>query len=130
MPKFLLPIAYCLVSIAYCLLPKPAYAINWDNPNLSDLVPVFNRVYNTAIASVGAVFIIWMIVSGIRYMSAGGDEKAVASARSSLTYAVVGFILILGAYAIINILGNILGTVITNGTPVKIPSFNIPDPSP
>lgn len=103
--------------------------MNWDNPNLSDLVPVFNRVYNTAILSAGAVFIVWMIMSGIKYMSAGGDEKAVAAARSALTYAVLGFILVLGAYAIINILGNILGTVITNGTPVNIPSFNIPEPS-
>ena len=107
-----------------------AYAVDWDNPHLRDLVPVFNRVYNTAILSAGAVFIIWMIVSGIRYMAAGGDEKAVASARSALTYAVLGFILVLGAYAIINILGNLLGTVITNGTPVDIPSFDIPEPAP
>ncbi len=103
--------------------------MDWNNPTLHDLVPVFNRVYNTAILSAGAVFIIWMIISGIRYMSAGGDEKAVASARSALTYAVLGFILILGAYAVINIIGNLLGTVTTGGTPVKIPSFNIPEPS-
>ena len=100
-----------------------AYAVNWDNPNLSDLVPVFNRVYNTLILSAGAVFVIWMIISGIRYMTAGGDEKAVASARSALTYAVLGFILILGAYAIIAILGNLLGGNL------GIPYFNIPEPS-
>jgi len=103
--------------------------MDWNNPNLSDLVPVFNRVYNTAILSAGAVFIIWMIISGIRYMAAGGDEKAVASARSALTYAVLGFILILAAYAIINILGNLLGTITVNGVPIDIPVFNIPDPS-
>ncbi len=103
--------------------------MDWDNPTLHDLVPIFNRVYNTAILSAGAVFIIWMIMSGIKYMSAGGDEKAVASARSSLTYAVFGFILILAAYAIIKIIGNLLGVVTTGGTPVNIPSFNIPAPS-
>ncbi len=125
MPKFLLP-------SAYCLMPSPlstAYAVNWDNPQLNDLVPVFNRVYNTAILSAGGVFIIWMIISGIRYMSAGGDEKAVAAARKSLTYAVFGFILILGAYAIIAIIGRLLGTITTNGVPVNIPFFNIPAPS-
>jgi len=109
-------------------LISKAYAVNWDSPNLSDLVPVFNRVYNTAILSAGAVFIIWMIISGIRYMSAGGDEKAVASARSALTYAVLGFILILGAYAIIAILGNLLGTITVGGNQIKIPIFNIPSP--
>ena len=102
--------------------------MNWDNPNLSDLIPVFNRVYNTAIMSVGAIFIIWMIISGIRYMAAGGDEKAIEEARGSLTHAVLGFVLVLGAYAIINILGNLLGPVVTNGTPVKIPVFTIPAP--
>ncbi len=105
-------------------LISKAYAVNWDDPQLADLVPVFNRVYNTAILSAGAVFIIWMIISGIRYMAAGGDEKAIAAARSSLTYAVVGFILILGAYAIIAILGNLLGG------DLGIPYFEIPEPSP
>lgn len=103
---------------------SPAYAVNWDNPNLSDIVPIFNRVYNAAILSVGAVFIIWTIMSGIKYMSAGGDEKAVASARSSLTYAVVGFIFVLGAYALITIIGNLLGGGVPN------PVFEIPPPSP
>jgi len=102
--------------------------MDWNNPHLSDLVLVFNRVYNTAILSAGAVFIIWMIISAIRYMAAGGDEKAIEAARGSLTHALLGFVLVLGAYAIINILGNLLGPVITGGTPVNIPSFNIPAP--
>lgn len=96
----------------------------WDTLDLRALTCVFYRVYNTVIASVGAVFIIWMIVSGIRYMSAGGDEKAIADARGSLTHAVLGFILVLGAYALIAILGNVLGGGL------GIPYFEIPAPSP
>jgi len=120
-----------LISKAYArydrIEPLPAdYCgnISWDTLELRALVCVFNRLYNTVILSVGAVFVIWMIVSGIRYMSAGGDEKAIADARGSLTHAVVGFILVLGAYAIIAILGNVLGG------DLGIPYFEIPAPSP
>ncbi len=97
--------------------------IKWDKLELRALVCIFNRVYNALILSAGAVFIIWMIISGIRYMAAGGDEKAIAAARSSLTYAVLGFIGVLGAYAIIAILGTLLGAGF------DIPVFTIPEPS-
>lgn len=93
----------------------------WDSIRLADLTCIFNRVYSAAILSVGAIFLIWTIISGIRYMTAGGDEKAVADARRSLTMAVLGFIIVIGAYATIEILGNVIGVV-------GIPIFVIPSP--
>ena len=93
----------------------------WNQLNLSDLTCIFNRVYNTAILTVSGVFIIWAILSGIRYMSASGDEKAVADARRSLTMAILGFIIVVGAYALIRILGNVIGLE-------KVPVFIIPSP--
>ncbi len=95
----------------------------WNTLQLEDLECVFNRAYNAAILSVGAVFIIWMIISGIKYMSAGGDEKAVGAARRSLTFAVLGFILVLAAYTIIRLVGTLLGASF------EMPVFTIPEPS-
>jgi len=112
---------------AYHLPPPPGSgyceSVDWNNPELRALVCIFNRVYNTLVLSVGGIFIIWMIISGIRYMSAGGDEKAVASARRSLTFAVLGFILVLGAYAILALLDKLLGAGL------NLPLFTIPEPA-
>jgi len=119
-----------LISTAYArygeiepLPPGYCETIDWNNPELRALVCIFNRVYNALILSVGAVFIIWMIISGIRYMSAGGDEKAVAAARRSLTFAVLGFILVLFAYTIIALLDKLLGAGL------NLPIFTIPEPA-
>jgi hypothetical protein len=108
--------------------PTQAHCLNlesnaslWNQIQLADLTCIFNRVYNAAILSVGAGFLIWTIISGIRYMAATGDEKAVADARRSLTMAVLGFVLVIAAYAVIKILGNVLGVV-------GIPIFVIPSP--
>lgn len=104
----------------------PGYCdtLNWDDLRLKALECIFNRVYGAALLSVGAVFIIWMIISGIKYMAAGGDEKAVAAARHSLTFAVIGFILVIAAYAIIKLVTGLVGW----GLPV--PPFTIPAASP
>ena len=94
--------------------------IDLDNLQLRHLMCVFNRVYNLAIFVVGAVFVIWMIVSGIRYMTARDNEERVASAKRSLTFAVLGFVLVLAAYTIILTIGAFLGTG-------EIPIFRIPE---
>jgi len=99
---------------------EPGYCdnLNWDNLELRALMCIFNRIYNLVIYTVGAIFIIWMIISGIRYLKAGADEDAVASARKSLTFAVLGFLIVIAAHAIIVVVGNLLG--------IDIPIFRIP----
>ena len=99
---------------------EPGYCdnLNWDNLELRALMCVFNRIYNLVIYTIGGVFIIWMIISGIRYLTAGDDEDAVANAKRSLTFAVLGFLLVIAAHAVIVVVGNLLG--------VDIPIFRIP----
>jgi hypothetical protein len=96
----------------------------WSTITLKDLECIFNRVYNYALLSVGAVFLIWMIISGIRYITASGDEKATAAARRSLTFAILGFILVIAAYATIQILTSLAGWNL------PVPPFTIPAASP
>ena len=55
-----------------------------------------------------AISFIALILSGIKYMSARSDYKALDSAKQSLTYSIVATVLVVGAFAIYNILVNIL----------------------
>lgn len=110
-------------------LPPPVtedycrFQVDWGNPELRALGCIFNRVYNAAVLSVGGVFVIWAILSGIRWATAAGDEKATAAARRSFTFAVLGFIIIISAHALIKSIGGWLGS------PSLLP-LNLPAPSP
>lgn len=54
--------------------------------------------------------IIW---SGVQWTSSSGDKGKIASARARLTWSVIGLIIVLLAYLIINIVGGIFGVSLT-----------------
>jgi hypothetical protein len=57
----------------------------------------------------GVVSLFLIIWAGIRYIRSGGDQEKVKGARETLTYAIIGFIIILLSFAIINLIGFVTG---------------------
>jgi hypothetical protein len=57
---------------------------------------------NTLLFVVGVASVIVLIVGGLRFILAGGNASSVASARDSILYAVIGIVVALLAYAIVN----------------------------
>ncbi|MDO8558473.1 MAG: hypothetical protein Q7S09_04800, partial [bacterium] len=55
---------------------------------------------------IGAVFI---IIGGIQYMTAGGDETGTSAAKSKIYGGLIGIALVLLAYAVVNIVGSFFG---------------------
>jgi len=51
--------------------------------------------------------IVW---SGIRLILSGGDAKQVQSARQTMTYAIVGLIVVLSSFTIVLFIGYLTGT--------------------
>ena len=47
--------------------------------------------------------IIFIIISGIKLVTSGGDSKKLASASSTLTYAIIGLVVTILAFAIVRI---------------------------
>ena len=87
----------------------PAAAIAAENVIPSSINPI-NNVPNIVrgiisfiliVAFVGAF--IMLLIGGIRWILAGGDEKAVAGARGTITAALIGLVIVLVAYAIIRL---------------------------
>jgi hypothetical protein len=56
----------------------------------SDVTDVIRAVVGILSYIVGAVAIIMVIVSGFKYITSNGDSNRIASARSTLVYALVG----------------------------------------
>lgn len=64
--------------------------------------PIFQTITNVMLFLIGAIAVIMLIIGGIRYTVSGGDQAAVKSAKDTILYAVVGIIVAILAYAIVN----------------------------
>jgi hypothetical protein len=60
------------------------------------------------LALLGIIFIILIILAGWKYMNARGDEQKTQEAIDQIRHAVIGLIIIIGAYAITYFVFNVL----------------------
>lgn len=63
---------------------------------------IFKLAVNVMLFLIGAISVIMLIVGGIRYTISQGDQAAVTSAKNTILYSIVGIIIALLAYAIVN----------------------------
>lgn len=68
----------------------------------TDLAAVFGTIANVLIFLVGAISVIVIIYGGFLYVTSTGDSKRVEAAKSTILYAVIGIIVAVLAYAIVN----------------------------
>ena len=54
--------------------------------------------------------IIFIIISGIKFLTSSGDEKKIASAASTLTYAIIGLVVTILALVIIRVVQFFFGS--------------------
>jgi hypothetical protein len=57
----------------------------------------------------GTVALIMIIISGIRFITSGGDAKALSTANKTWFYAIVGLLLVFLAFLILNTIASITG---------------------
>jgi hypothetical protein len=69
---------------------------------------IFTQITNTALYAVGIISIIMLIWGGLRYVVSGGDSKKVTDAKNTVIYAIIGLIIAILAYAIVNFVINAL----------------------
>ena len=76
---------------------------------------VFSRITNTVLLIVGLISVIMLVYGGLRYILSGGDSKKVTDAKHTVLYAIIGLIISLLAYAIVNfVLNSVIGVGTTN----------------
>lgn len=70
---------------------------------------IFTNIVNVLLYIIGAISVIMLIYGGIRYTISGGDTAAVTAAKNTILYAIVGVIVAVLAYAIVNfVLGSLV----------------------
>ncbi|MNT23703.1 hypothetical protein D3C72_1591340 [compost metagenome] len=63
---------------------------------------IITPIINTLLFILGAISVIMIIVAGIRYTTSGGDASSVTAAKNTLMYSIVGLVVAILAYAIVN----------------------------
>lgn len=65
-------------------------------------------ITNTLLILAGAIAVIVIIVGGIRYILSQGNAQSVTAAKDTILYAVIGLVVVVLAYAIVNfVTGNL-----------------------
>ena len=59
-------------------------------------------VVNILLWAIGLISVIMIIIGGIRYATSNGDSNAVTGAKNTIMYAVIGLVIAIFAYAIVN----------------------------
>lgn len=70
---------------------------------------VFTQITNTVLYVVGIVSVVMLIWGGLRYVISGGDNKKVTDAKNTIMYAIIGLIIAILAFAIVNFVINAIG---------------------
>jgi|SRR5581483_4022876 len=76
---------------------------------LNCAIPLFHNIVNTLIIFAGVVAVFLIVIGGIKLINSGGDPKQLEGAKKTITYALVGLVLILSSFLIINFISNITG---------------------
>lgn len=82
---------------------------------------IFTTIANILIFLIGAVSVIVLIYGGFQYVTSTGDAKRVEGAKNTILYAIIGIVVALLAFAIVNFVVSSLGV---SGTDTGAPAAN------
>ena len=73
-----------------------------NNSPQNSFAHVVGIIVNTLLFIIAAVAVIMIIIAGVYYTTSGGDAALVKKAKDTLLYSVVGLVIAIMAYAIVN----------------------------
>lgn len=103
--------AYILVSFITpvyatpCVTPEPAC--------IGGVINVLQKAIGLLAPAAGIAFFLMMLVGGFKFLTSGGDPKAAGAARTTLTFAILGIILVVASWLILKIIADATGVDVT-----------------
>jgi hypothetical protein len=74
---------------------------------------IFKNFLNIATTLAGLAVFIMFLAGGFKYLTSAGDPKGTESAKSTLTYAVLGLVLVIVAWFILQFIKEFTGVEVT-----------------
>lgn len=82
---------------------------NSETYSVAHLICPVIQVINFLLFSSGAVLIGMILLGAYKYATSVGDVKGIDGAKQTLTYAVIGFIIVVGTYTFLNVVASTFG---------------------
>lgn len=66
------------------------------------LSSVIQGILNAVIGIIGVVAVIYIVIGGVNYMTSAGDAEKVRKAKNTIKYAVIGLVVVILSFIIVN----------------------------
>ena len=104
-----------ITSIVYAGIIPDAGTVNAPDITIERLITF---AVTALIVVAGIIFLIMLLIGGLRWILSGGDKASTESARGQVTSALIGLVIVLSAYAIATLIQAVFG--------INILEFTIP----
>ena len=89
-----------------------------SSSSIQEVMAVFNQPISTVIGVMTIIAGIWFIFNFIigvyGYLTAGGNQESLQKATAKISQSLIGLVIIVAAYAVISLIGSILGLDVLN----------------
>ena len=82
------------------ILTDTANQAGYGTTSNNDLLTSVSNIIFLVLYMLGTIFLLIIIYSGIRWMTAGGNEHSIEKAKNTINQAIIGLIVVVGAYAL------------------------------
>lgn len=82
---------------------------------------IISGAITLVLITAATIFFFMLIYGGIKWIMSGGDKANTESARSTVTAALIGLVIVFAAWAIAQLFQTLFGVTITGG--IELPTF-------
>lgn len=103
-------------ALAAAIVPSPDQIFQIPNFfSFNNLGEILQVLLTLAFFVAGVALLFNIVIGGLQWINAGGDPKAMTAARTRITNAVIGLLIVVAAYAVALIIGQVFGLSIVTG---------------
>lgn len=89
-------------------VPSSGGLLNLNDPNLKIGTIISVILTNYIFYAAGLMLLVYLVMGGLQMMTSRGDPKALQAAQGKITNALIGFIIVVVSFFLVQILGSLL----------------------
>ena len=79
---------------------------NTGLPEDANITEFILRIINILLGVVGLIAVLFLIIGGFRYITAGGNEETAESGKKTIINAIIGIIIVILSFVIVRVISN------------------------
>jgi hypothetical protein len=80
---------------------------------VTELENLFSRIISLSVAASGIALLVILTIAGFKFLTSGGEPKAIQSASQTVTWALLGMLFLIIAWLILQLIESFTGVHVT-----------------